>query len=563
LLFDGERFAMTNASVFIDANQLPQEDGNIPTGTSNGSNGVRFVAESVIAPFAIPSPDSVAANVTTSGKSTDVMIAGHLGRADESTPKAVAFVVIVSCIKSKESWKSINDTGLHTSLLPSIRKFLTDEEWKHYRIEVLLVLDKGDSFWENTDNRLQIIRSSHDIPVSFISVVNNKAHHIPFNEACRAAYEYGADYIVRVNDDSEFVSQGWITKAIHVLASYEPPNVGVVGPHCSQGNRKILTHDMVHRTHLDIFDDYYPDEFDNWFVDDWISNVYGTSRTTKIEDWVVVHHRLLHGTRYTFDRTQSNLVQTLVARGKDRIQEYLESRETAEITPVLATHRIAFVEGPIAATTQPPPAPSGNETYPSEYIHKLLVAARKARKRNLYGSYVVIQLLEKGFVTMTKHWICNVRRLGMVLSAVTFIATDMEAYEQLREFDRDLNVVYVPYERPTDQEELSYGQVAYFELMSFRTMLMKHLLEQHISFMIVESDAVWNRNALEEISKLDWDFDMLSGTDSDKKPIIQGGFQLNQATHNSMILWSKLHEGTSKVIQKLRSSFGSDSTKIC
>jgi hypothetical protein len=106
---------------------------------------------------------------------------------------------------------------------------------QNYRVEVLLAFDKGDTFWENADNRMKVA-VTHDIPISFISVVKNRTHHIPFNEACRAAYEYGADYIVRVNDDTEFVTQGWITKAVNVLASFNPPNVGVVGPTAHEGN---------------------------------------------------------------------------------------------------------------------------------------------------------------------------------------------------------------------------------------------------------------------------------------------------------------------------------------
>jgi hypothetical protein len=536
LLFSGERFTINRG--FVSKIQLPQGDGNIRISSAN------VVAENVTATHTIASHGNVAAN------STDVMTAGLLEHGEDSTPKV--FVAIVSSIKSSESWKSITDTGLHTKLLPSVGKFLTDNERKEYRVEVLLAFNKGDTFWENPDNRWQIVRASHDIAISFMSVMNNGTHHNPFNEACRAAYEYGADYIVRVNEDSAFASQGWITKAINVLASFVPSNVGVVEPTSSQGDFKILNHDMIHRTHLEIFDNYYPDEF----LDDWISSVYGKSRTSKIDDWLVVLDEV-PANQDGMDGTQKR-IRKLVDQGKDRVQEYLESGETADITPVLGTPRIAFLEGPILATTT---ASSRNDNYPMKYIYQLLNAARRARKRNPYGSYVVIQLSDKGFITMTKHWICNVRRIGMILSAVTFIATDMDAYEQLLEFDRDLNVVYVPYERPTDQQELSYGQVAYFELMSFRTMLMHTLLQKNISFMIVESDAVWNRNALEEISKLDWDFDMLSASDTHRYRLIQGGFQLNQATQNSKIMWSKLYDDTREAIQKLRANFGRDSTK--
>ena len=36
-------------------------------------------------------------------------------------------------------------------------------------------------------------------------------------------------------------------------------NVGAVGPACRQGNRRILTHDFTHKTHMEIFGgQYYP-----------------------------------------------------------------------------------------------------------------------------------------------------------------------------------------------------------------------------------------------------------------------------------------------------------------
>ena len=39
------------------------------------------------------------------------------------------------------------------------------------------------------------------------------------------------------------------------------------------GNIAILTHDFVHRTHVDIFGFYYPRVFTDWFADDWITGI--------------------------------------------------------------------------------------------------------------------------------------------------------------------------------------------------------------------------------------------------------------------------------------------------
>lgn len=62
----------------------------------------------------------------------------------------------------------------------------------------------------------------------------------------------GADYMYRVNDDSQFMT----TFAKHLVAELQnhcPPNVGVTGPTCHEGNTGILTHDFTHRHHMQIF----------------------------------------------------------------------------------------------------------------------------------------------------------------------------------------------------------------------------------------------------------------------------------------------------------------------
>ena len=82
--------------------------------------------------------------------------------------------------------------------------------------------------------------------MSFVAI-QKRSKRIPFNELTRAAYDVGAKYIVKINDDTEFVTSGWITLATKELQSFNPLNIGVVGPTCNQDNLEILTHDMVSR----------------------------------------------------------------------------------------------------------------------------------------------------------------------------------------------------------------------------------------------------------------------------------------------------------------------------
>ena len=79
-------------------------------------------------------------------------------------------------------------------------------------------------------------------------------------------HNHSADYYYRVNDDTEMINN-WPVAFVSALRSLTPP-YGVVGPNCEQGNTMILTHDFVHKTHLEIFEmNYYPVELVDWWMD--------------------------------------------------------------------------------------------------------------------------------------------------------------------------------------------------------------------------------------------------------------------------------------------------------
>jgi hypothetical protein len=80
-----------------------------------------------------------------------------------------------------------------------------------------------------------------------------------FVAMARPAYEMGATYFYRVNDDTEFRGR-WPKLYVRALLSLTPP-YGVVGPSSLGSADAILTHDFVHRTHMEIFrNNYYPVE---------------------------------------------------------------------------------------------------------------------------------------------------------------------------------------------------------------------------------------------------------------------------------------------------------------
>ena len=101
-----------------------------------------------------------------------------------------------------------------------------------------------------------------------------------------------------------------------------------MGPVCHEGNTRILTHDLVHRTHLDIFEHYYPPIFSDWWMDDWITHVYGPGRTRRGP--FQVHHRIGHqGTRYEVDQSHEQKLQSELQAGRMTIERWLLQRDAA------------------------------------------------------------------------------------------------------------------------------------------------------------------------------------------------------------------------------------------
>ncbi len=143
-----------------------------------------------------------------------------------------------------------------------------------------------------------------------------------FLEMARAAYQGGANYFYRINDDTE-LTVNWAAAFVKALHSLPRPH-GALGPTCSQGNAKILTHDFTARVHMEIFEmNYYPPELTDWWMDDWISLVYGQARTFKAASIPVIHHTGAHGQRYTVDASHQDQLEGLVRAGRTKIRQWM------------------------------------------------------------------------------------------------------------------------------------------------------------------------------------------------------------------------------------------------
>lgn len=193
----------------------------------------------------------------------------HTLRPDRTTDRSKPILAIITATRSHEEEKAAQ-SDLQKRLIRSIQKTISPMEQKLWHVQLWIGVDDVDDWWIQNWSGLE---APPWLDV-YIAIIPDKIHRVPFTEVAYAAYtsETPPDYLVRVNDDTEFLTPRWLTLAVTKLQQYDPPNVGVVGPECQAGNTMILTHDFVHATHMEIFQGYYyPTVFRNWYLDDWIS----------------------------------------------------------------------------------------------------------------------------------------------------------------------------------------------------------------------------------------------------------------------------------------------------
>ena len=249
---------------------------------------------------------------------------------------------IVACVKSPASLRELPRAALAAVFLPSLVKTVTDDERRRWRIGLYLCADDTDQFYVSQAAAIKKLAASVapwlDLRLLFYPAFKNR---VPNREAALQAYADGAEYLHRTNDDISFLSVGWLTTAVTALRSLSPPDVGVVGPKVyGDGIRGgATTLDVVHRTHLDIFQEYYPPQLDNWFVDDWIAFAYtrGRSRRTFVLhgqkrfpglSWTV-QHLFTHGRRYKVSMAQKGLLPALVECGRDTVDGWINHTRRA------------------------------------------------------------------------------------------------------------------------------------------------------------------------------------------------------------------------------------------
>ena len=229
---------------------------------------------------------------------------------------------VAPCTSRGKKFKDVAGTPFVDVFFKTVLQTLVKSEEVGYDVAFYVGYDAGDEIWDTDSARRDLPRllqsqvdtyykkslmdgvramdlnaNRHTPGVSIKTVkCQSKSMVEASNCVIGQVYQDGAEYWYRVNDDTQFVTSNWIKDFNAQLAAFDPPNLGAVGPTCRQGNTGIMTYDYVHRTHWEVFQYQYPKVLQNWWCDDWITNVYGSKRTKKLKTQEVKH--LISGTRY-------------------------------------------------------------------------------------------------------------------------------------------------------------------------------------------------------------------------------------------------------------------------
>jgi hypothetical protein len=238
-------------------------------------------------------------------------------QAEQSKLSSVCVLIPVS--SRGQNWEHVEDSFVIRMALRNARN--TSEE-DMYNYTFYVGYDQGDNFFDNASTVADMHQwfggSMGQMHLKMVSFLNPRRKPGPImNALSQEAYSDGCDFMYRINDDTELLTP-WTSAFIRALESFTPSYMGVVGPTCQEGNTAILTHDFVHRGHLDLFGTHYPPELTDWWLDDWISSVYGPRLTLKLAHVVVRHHVI--STRYGVTWENEGLLTAALQQGRLRIE---------------------------------------------------------------------------------------------------------------------------------------------------------------------------------------------------------------------------------------------------
>lgn len=189
----------------------------------------------------------------------------------------IAFIIPVS--SRKRNYKNIQDIDFFRILYNS---FLKTCDSKNYNYSFYLGYDDDDIYYQT--NKKEIEKYFKNISNDNLYLIEISGLQGCLGEIWSRLADIASkdnDFLYQIGDDIMMLDSGWENVFISKLKEFN--YIGVVGPKDLNSINCILTQSFVHITHLNIFGSYYPKKIKNWYIDDWITNVYPEHQITDIK----------------------------------------------------------------------------------------------------------------------------------------------------------------------------------------------------------------------------------------------------------------------------------------
>jgi hypothetical protein len=251
--------------------------------------------------------------------------------------------ILIPVTSRNQDWKRMEDSFLYRMALTRLSDTIEPHAFSY---TLFVGYDTGDAFFDNQTTLRSLERwtsaNAPGVSLALRGFENRLQKPGPvLNFLSHEAYAAGCDFMYRINDDTEFITPHWTSHFVNTLRGFAPPMRGVVGPTCHEGNTAILTHDFVHRSHLDVFPTHYPPQLTDWWMDDWISAVYGRNNTRKLADVVVYHHMV--NTRYAVSWSSAEMLLPLIEEGRQRVVNHLDLKTAKKYSLQVREDFVAYL----------------------------------------------------------------------------------------------------------------------------------------------------------------------------------------------------------------------------
>jgi hypothetical protein len=211
-----------------------------------------------------------------------------------------SIAILVPVCSRNQNYNNFNEVPFVNFLYPSLLKTI---DAKH-EYKIFVGVDSTDEFYTNNVGEFYFLGAPSNIVIK--PIILRDCEHKPafaWNKLFKSAYDSGYDYFLQIGDDVEIFGD-WTQKFIDSIESQD--GIGVTGclEKWNAAWRKIqnqplcLENAFVGRKHYEFFSSFFNSTIENWFCDEWITQIY-------MPNFVTIHQDLEVKNRVRYNEIES------------------------------------------------------------------------------------------------------------------------------------------------------------------------------------------------------------------------------------------------------------------